>query len=163
MYKIDKTDRLIVNLLMEDGRMPCAELARRLGNITERSVRYRLERLRESGLIKIAIITNHAALGFLVTADVFIEVEPGLIPEVANKLVKFPNVTYVAFSTGDRDISAQVIARNNADAYAFVTEVIAKVPGVRKTNTSIVPVILKDTYDWHIPALSDASDNESGE
>lgn len=163
MYKIDKTDRLIVNLLMEDGRMPSAELARRLGNITERSVRYRLERLRESGLIKIAIITNHAALGFLVTADVFIEVEPGLIQEVAKELVKFANVTYVACSTGDRDVSAQVIARDNAEAYTFVTEVIAKVPGVRKTITSIVPVILKDTYDWHIPAASAASTNEPGE
>jgi Lrp/AsnC family transcriptional regulator, regulator for asnA, asnC and gidA len=163
MYKIDKTDRLIVNLLMEDGRMPCAELARRLGNITERSVRYRLERLRTTGLIKIAIITNHAALGFLVTADVFIEVESGLIRKVANELVKFPNVTYVACSTGDRDISAQVIARNNAEVYTFVTEVIAKVPGVRKTTFSIVPVILKDTYDWHIPASSAASVNEPGE
>jgi Lrp/AsnC family transcriptional regulator for asnA, asnC and gidA len=163
MYKIDKIDRLIVNLLMEDGRMTCAEIARRLGNTTERSVRYRLERLRKSGLIKIAIITNHAALGFLVTADVFIEVEPGLIQDVAKKLANFENVKYVACSIGDRDVSVQVIAHNNAEAYAFVTEVIAKVPGVRKTTTSIVPVILKDNYDWHIPAASFSRTNNTVE
>ena len=163
MYKIDKIDRMIVDLLMEDGRMTCAEIARRLGNITERSVRYRLDRLRKSGLIKIAIITNHAAFGFVVTADVFIEVEPGMIQEVAKKLVKLANVTYVACSTGDRDVSAQVIARDNAEAYTFVTEVIAKVSGVRKTITSIVPVILKDTYDWHIPpSPASIADNSGG-
>jgi hypothetical protein len=29
--------------------------------------------------------------------------------------------------------------------------VIRKVPGVRKTTTSIVPIILKDVYQWRIP------------
>jgi Lrp/AsnC family transcriptional regulator for asnA, asnC and gidA len=160
MHKIDKTDRMIVNLLMEDGRMPCSELARRLGNTTERSVRYRLDRLRNEGIIKIAAVTNPLAMGYPVITDVFIEVEPGMIQEVAQKLVKFENITYVACSTGDRDISVQVVARSNPDAYAFVTEVIAKVPGVRKTTSSVVPLILKDVYDWHMP--TSANSNSSG-
>jgi hypothetical protein len=32
-----------------------------------------------------------------------------------------------------------------------VTEVVRKVPGVRKTTTSIVPIILKDVYQWRVP------------
>jgi hypothetical protein len=36
--------------------------------------------------------------------------------------------------------------------YSFVTGVVAKIPGVRKTSTLIVPIILKDVYQWHIPA-----------
>lgn len=163
MHKIDKLDRLIVNLLMEDGRMPCSELARRLGNTTERAVRYRVERMRKEGLIKIAAVTSPLAMGFPVITDVFIEVEPGMIQEVAQKLVKFENITYVACSTGDRDISVQVVARSNPDAYAFVTEVIAKVPGVRKTTSSVVPVILKDVYDWHIPTLANTAASDSNE
>jgi hypothetical protein len=47
-----------------------------------------------------------------------------------------------------------VIARTNAEVYAFVTEIIARLPGVRKTNSSIVPVTLKDVYDWRIPSTS---------
>jgi Lrp/AsnC family transcriptional regulator for asnA, asnC and gidA len=161
MHKIDKIDLQIVNLLMEDGRMPCSELARRVGNTSERAIRYRLERLRKDGLIKIAAVTNPLAMGFPVITDVFIEVEPGMIQEVAKKLVQFENVTYVACSTGDRDISIQVVARSNPDAYAFVTEVIAKVPGVRKTTSSVVPVILKDVYDWHIPASACQNSTDS--
>jgi Lrp/AsnC family transcriptional regulator for asnA, asnC and gidA len=163
MYKIDKIDRMIVNLLMEDGRMPCSKLARRLGNTTERAVRYRLERMRKKGLIKIAAVTSPLAMGFPVITDVFIEVEPGMIQEVAQKLVKLENITYVACSTGDRDISVQVVARSNPDAYAFVTEVIAKVPGVRKTTSSVVPVILKDVYDWHIPTMANTAVSKPNE
>jgi hypothetical protein len=32
-----------------------------------------------------------------------------------------------------------------------VTEVVRKVPGVRKTTTSIVPLIIKDVYQWRVP------------
>ena len=151
MHKIDKLDIEIINMLIDNGRVSCADIANKLGDITERTVRYRLERLVNDGLIKIKAITNPIVVGYTVIADVFIEAEPGMISEVANTLVKFDCVSYVACSTGDRDVSIQIVARNNAEAYSFVTEVIGKVPGVRKTTTSIVPVILKDVYDWHIP------------
>jgi len=87
-----------------------------------------------------------------VAADVFIEVETGRITEVANKLLEYEWVSYVACSIGERDISAQVVARDNAEVYRFATEVIGKLPGVRKTTTSIVPLVLKDVYQWRIPA-----------
>ncbi len=154
MHKFDGIDLEIIHLLMEDGRMSCSDIARELGNTTERAVRYRLEHLIEDGMIKISAISNPLAFGYNVVADVFIEVEPGLIQEVARKLVELENVTYVACSTGDRDISIQLVARNNAEAYQLVTEVICKVPGVRKSTTSIVPIILKDVYDWHAPATA---------
>ena len=64
-------------MLIEDGRMSSADIARRLGGITERSVRYRLERLVSEGIIRISAVANPKALGYPVTADVFIEVEPG--------------------------------------------------------------------------------------
>jgi DNA-binding Lrp family transcriptional regulator len=36
MYKTDKIDVAIVNLLVENGRMSYAEIARRVGGISER-------------------------------------------------------------------------------------------------------------------------------
>ena len=153
MYEPDSSDRAIVNLLMEDGRMPCAEVARRIGDISERSVRYRIGRMVTQGIIRIGAIPNPQALGFPVIADVSIEVEPGHILDVARKLAGYERISYVACSTGDRDISIQVVARDNAELYQFVAEVLGNVPGVRKTTTMVVPFILKDVYEWHIPAL----------
>lgn len=152
MYEIDDTDCQIIDLLIEDGRMNAAEIARRLeGESSERSIRYRINRMVEEGIISISAIVHPHALGYQVIADVFVEVEPGKIQEVARLLTGHELVTYVACSIGERDISAQVVARNNAEVYAFATEYIGHLPGVRKTTTSIVPFTMKDVYQWRVP------------
>jgi DNA-binding Lrp family transcriptional regulator len=58
----------------------------------------------------------------------------------------------VACGIGESDVSIQIVAKDTAEIYQFVTEVVRKVPGVRKTTTSIVPLIIKDVYQWRIPA-----------
>ena len=151
VFKIDRVDCRIVNLLMQDGRLTASEIARSVGGISERAVRYRMDRMISAGLIQVRAIVNPKALGYSVIADVFIEVESGLIDEVARKLAGYGFVSYVATSIGERDISVQLIASNNSEVYKYVTEVIGKIPGVRKTTTSIVPQTLKDIYQWSIP------------
>ncbi len=151
-HKIDKIDRAIVELLQEDGRMLSAEIARRIGFVTERTVRYRIQRLSEAGVLKVSAVLKPKALGYHVTADVWLEVEPGEVMNVSQKLMQFDEVNYVACSTGDRDISLQVVARDNIQLYTTVTETIAKLPGVKKATMVIVPLILKEIYDWQIPS-----------
>jgi Lrp/AsnC family transcriptional regulator for asnA, asnC and gidA len=152
MYKIDKTDLEIVNMLMENGRMHAAEVARHIGNISERAVRYRIDRMVENEVIRISAIVNPKGLGKNVVADIWLEVESDTILEVAKKMAEFECVSYVACSIGETDVSVQVQARDTAEVYRFITEVIGKIPGVRKTTTSIVPLVLKDVYQWRIPS-----------
>ena len=151
MYEIDKTDIKIINLLMEDGRMSASEIARRIGDISERVIRYRIDRIIQEGYIQISAITNRKLLGYVVTADVFLEVESSAILDVAKKVSEYECVSYVACSIGESDISVQVVGHNNDEIYQFVTEIIGKIAGVRKTTTSIVPLVLKDVYQWRIP------------
>lgn len=153
MYKIDNIDAKIINLLMEDGRMHAAEIARRIGGISERAVRYRLDRMVENQVISISAVVNPKSLGYSVIADVWLEVEADAILAVARMMADFENVSYVACSIGETDVSVQVLARDTAEVYRFVTEVIGKVPGVRKTTTSIVPLVLKDVHQWKIPSV----------
>ena len=152
MYKIDNIDLEIVNLLMEDGRMHAAEVARRIGNISERAVRYRIDRMLEHDVVRISAIVNPKGVGMNVVADVWLEVESDSILEVARKMADFENVSYVACSIGETDVSMQVQAHDTAEVYRFVTEVIGKIPGVRKTTTSIVPIVMKDVFKWRIPS-----------
>jgi Lrp/AsnC family transcriptional regulator, regulator for asnA, asnC and gidA len=155
MHEIDSTDREIVNLLIEDGRMQAAEIARRLGNgVSERTVRYRIQRLIDEKVIHIGAVPNPHALGYQVVADVFLDVEPGRIEEVARTLAAHELVSYVAYAIGERDISVQVVGRTNTEIYNLTTETIGKLPGVRRATTSIVPRTLKDIYQWRIPSLS---------
>jgi len=151
MYEFDRTDIKIVNLLLEDGRMSASEISRRMGDISERAIRYRIDRMIGEGVIQISAVVSPEALGYKIKADVWLEVEADAVLEVAKKMASFENVTYVACGIGQNDISIQLVAKDTSEIYYFVTEVVRKVPGVRKTTTSIVPIILKDVYQWRVP------------
>lgn len=151
MYEIDKIDLKIVDLLMEDGRMPAAEIARRLGDTSERAVRYRIRRMVEEQLIRISAVANPKKFGYPVVADIVMEVETGQIEHVAETLAAHENVSYLACAIGETDVSVQIVAKDTNEVYYFATQVIGKIPGVIKTTTSIVPIVLKDVYQWRIP------------
>jgi Lrp/AsnC family transcriptional regulator, regulator for asnA, asnC and gidA len=152
MSENDKIDLQIVEYLMDDGRMAAAEIARRIGGgISERVVRYRIERMINDGVMKIRPIVNPQAFGLTTRADVVLEVDSDSIMEVAHKAATYDCISYVACSIGETDVSIQVVAKDTAEVYQFVTEVIGKMPGVRKTTTSIVPIVLKDVYQWRMP------------
>jgi Lrp/AsnC family transcriptional regulator for asnA, asnC and gidA len=152
MYEIDRIDIKIVNILLEDGRMSASQIARRLGEISERAVRYRIEKMIDEGVIQISAVVRPQAFGLTTIADVWMEVESDQILEVAKKLAEYDNVSYVACGIGETDVSIQVVARDTSEIYRFVTDVVRKTHGVRKTTTSIVPIILKDVYQWRVPA-----------
>ncbi|MBA4385742.1 MAG: Lrp/AsnC family transcriptional regulator [Anaerolinea sp.] len=152
MIKIDVIDKKISDLLIEDGRMSCSKIATSIGNISERAVRYRIEKLIENNIISIRGNVNAEGLGLIIFADVYIEVEPSLVLKIAQQLTEFECVSYVACSTGQTDISIQVLAHDNNELFAFVTDVIGQIAGVRKTHISFVPLRIKDDHIWHIPS-----------
>ena len=160
MYEIDEKDIKIVNFLLEDGRMTASDIARNIGGISERAVRYRIDRMVKDGVIRISAIVSPQAFGFDTRADVWLEVESDKILEVANRMAEFENVSYVACAIGETDVSIQVVAKDTGEVYRFVTEVVRKVPGVRKTVTSIVPIVLKDVYQWRVPERVSSDANE---
>lgn len=150
-FTLDAIDRQIVALLLKDGRTSSAEITRRIGHVSERAVRYRIERLVRSNVIHVSAVVNPRAIGFDVMADVLIEVAPGQLQDVAERLVQFENISYVAGSVGEGDLSIQVYARDTEGLLQFVNEVVGKVAGVMRTKTVMVPWKLKDVYEWHIP------------
>ena len=152
MIKIDVIDKKISDLLIEDGRMSCSKIAACIGNISERAVRYRIERLIENKIISIRGNVNAEGLGLVIIADVYIEVEPSQVLKIAQRITEFESVNYVACSTGQTDISIQVLAHDNNELFSFVTDVIGQIAGVRKTHISFVPMRIKDDHMWHIPS-----------
>jgi Lrp/AsnC family transcriptional regulator for asnA, asnC and gidA len=158
MDKLDRIDWEIIALLNEDGRMPSAEIARRLGDVSARTVTNRIEALTRKGIINIRAVVNPKMVGYGVLADVFIEVEPGRVREVAEGVAGFSQVSYVACATGDTDISISVRARNIEELFDFVTENLGKIPGVRRTQTYLLPLKIKDLDTWLPPKVFDEND-----
>lgn len=158
MDKLDRIDWKIITLLNEDGRMPSAEIARRVGNVSARTITNRIEALTRKGIINIRAVVNPKSVGYGVLADVFIEVEPGRVREVAEIVAEFSQVSYVACATGDTDISISVRARSIEELFEFVTEKLGKIPGVRRTQTYLLPLKIKDLDTWLPPKEFDDND-----
>ena len=160
MYKPDHTDSQIIRLLNEDGRIPSAEIARRLGDVSARTVTNRIEALSREGIINIRAVVNPETVGYGVLADVFIETEPGRLLEVAERVAEFPQISYAACATGDTDVIISVRARNIKELYNFVIEVLGRIPGVRHTQTFLLPLKIKNIATWMPPdVLEDGEDN----
>ena len=152
-FVLDAVDRQIVRLLIQDGRMSNAELARRIDVASERVVRYRIARLLREGVIKVSAIVNPANIGYPIVADVWVEVEAGQAVKVAKKLAELDRARYVSYSTGGmKNVTVQIVARDLEEMYAYISEVIENVPGVDKTQTMLIPGVLKDVNDWMPPA-----------
>jgi Lrp/AsnC family transcriptional regulator for asnA, asnC and gidA len=151
MCQPDRTDWQIIALLNEDGRMSSAEIARRLGDVSARTVKNRIDVLTEKGIINIRSIVNPEVVGYGVLADVFVEVDPGKVREVAEILAKFSQISYIACATGDTDIIISIRARNIKELYNFVIEVLGKIPGVRHTKTYPLPLNIKTIATWMPP------------
>ncbi len=139
--------------------MPSAEVARRLGNVSSRTVNNRIKTLTEQGIIDIRAVVNPEAVGYGVLADVFVEVEPGRVREVAELVAEFPQATYVACATGDSDVSISLRVRTIEELFHFVDQKLGKIPGVRRTQSYILPLKLKDLDTWLPPNVFDAGDS----
>jgi Lrp/AsnC family transcriptional regulator for asnA, asnC and gidA len=148
---VDQTDRDIVHVLMEDPRMPAAHIARRLKGIAPRAVSDRIDTLVQEGVICVTAIVHPEKAGFPVRADMHIKVESSQILEVAQRLARLEQTTWVACAIGESDLGVQFCARDNGELYQFVTGIVHRIPGITGTSTTLVSQILKDSYDLRMP------------
>lgn len=150
--KLDDLDLRILEFLYEDGRVPAARIARRLGFVSAKTVANRIGRLVDQGFVEIKAVGQPRALGYRVAADISIEVEMGRVGEVAQALKNLKNVSYVALVAGDRDLQTQVVAVDIEDLQRFILSELQAVPGIQRTKTSVLTEIVTATRDWRIPA-----------
>jgi Lrp/AsnC family transcriptional regulator for asnA, asnC and gidA len=149
--RVDDLDRDILKCLIEDARMPAAEMARRIGDVPPRTVRSRLAGLLDSGLVSIHAGAVPETLGFGIRADIVIDVDPGKMNDVAARLCELDQVCYVALSTGDFDLSAAFVTTDIESFRTFVTETIHKIPGIARTRVNVLTKVFKRSCDWPFP------------
>ena len=151
VHKPDELDWKIIRLLMDDGRLSSADIARIIGEISARTVTNRIDILTREGIINIRSIVDPEKVGYCVLADVFIEVEPGNLQDVSKELQDYPQISYLVCATGDTDIIISIRARSIDEFYNFVIEVLGKIPGVRHTETYPLPFSIKSNVTWLPP------------
>ncbi|HET7036032.1 MAG TPA: Lrp/AsnC family transcriptional regulator, partial [Thermomicrobiaceae bacterium] len=111
MLQPDELDRQIIRLLRADGRRSNREIARRL-EVPEATIRYRVRRLIESGILKITASVDPEHLGYALTAMISVQVEPERIGEASQEIAAMPEVMWTAITAGAHDVMLMASFRN---------------------------------------------------
>jgi Lrp/AsnC family transcriptional regulator for asnA, asnC and gidA len=143
--KLDDIDRHIINALRGDGRVAFAQLAEQL-NVSPGMIRQRYNRLVDLGYLKVVAVTNPLMMGKRTMTMIGIRTDGRKMMDVANKIAKFDEVVYIVATSGRYDLMLEVFCRDHEDMLNFMTEKLAKVDGVRETESFIYLKIIKEIY-----------------
>lgn len=144
-FVLDQFDRDIIRLLQQDGRMPFLTIAHELG-LAEGTVRRRVGKLMDEGLLKIVGIANPFKVGLQTVAIVGLKVDRGRLQPIAAELSALTEVRYVALSTGNYDLVIEVVVASNDELLTFLVDTLRNIPGINNTGTSVVLKVAKE--DW---------------
>jgi DNA-binding Lrp family transcriptional regulator len=134
---LDETDRRLLSALREDGRMPVAELARRLG-VARATVTARIDRLTASGTIVGFTVRVRDELDPLeVRAMTLIEVEGRTTDNVIRELRGLPEIRSLHTTNGGWDLVAELGAETLAH-FDRVLGRIRSIEGVVNSETSLL-------------------------
>ena len=145
--KLDRVDCQLIRLLQKDGRMPNNAIAQELG-ISEFTVRRRLKRILDNGIIKIVAVANPMDLGFEIAGNLKIRIDLKKADEVLDKLKKLDALIWVALTTGGTDIDVDFVVRSLKEFQELVFKKISKIDGVLSTEASLMVDLVKDEHDW---------------
>lgn len=150
--RLDAIDKRIIEELQVEGRRAFRRIADDIG-VSEGAVRYRVQRLQETGILQIVGIADPLRIGFSTMALVGVRVQPGRLVEVCRQIAALPQTSYVAMVTGSFDLFAEVICRDPADFTEFLTERLHRIEGVLGAESFIILQLHKLSYRWGVGAV----------
>lgn len=144
--QVDDVDVAIITALQEDGRRPYTEIARSLG-LAEGTVRQRVARLQRLGVVQIVAVINPSRLGMR-RLVIGVQVRGRPVSVVEKAIRAFPEVDYVAVSTGGYDMVLMAACRDDDHVLELVSEGLRKIPGLDALDVITVLRETKDAYRY---------------
>jgi len=142
---MDRVDLEIIEALQIDGRTPFTEIAKKL-DISEGTVRNRVARLVESKVIQIVGLVDPYHLGYDAPALIGVSVQAAMLETAAAQITKFPEVSYLIMVSGEFDLIVEVMCRNREELANFLSQRLRTVPGILRTQTSMILRTFKMAY-----------------
>jgi Lrp/AsnC family transcriptional regulator for asnA, asnC and gidA len=144
--KLDSLDEAIVGVLQEDGRRSYGEIGDAVG-LSEAATRQRVNRLRDSGAMRIVAVTDPVALGRAVVATIGVRVS-GDTRVVATRLAAVETVEYVVLTAGSFDLIIEVVCVDEAELLTVINDQIRSIDSVRETETFMHLHTEKNVFAW---------------
>ncbi len=143
-FDLDTTDEAVLRSLQANGRRSFRDIAREIG-VSEGTVRSRVRRLEEAGVLRVLAFVDPSRLGQRVLGLVLARVHPEHQARVLDAACAWPETTYVSSLIGRADLYMQVICADNEALRAIVNRLRA-LPGVLETETMLEIAVHKFAY-----------------
>jgi Lrp/AsnC family transcriptional regulator for asnA, asnC and gidA len=143
---LDDVSKAIVEQLQADGRKSYSDIGRAV-DLSEATVRLRVQKLLDSGVIQIVAVTDPMQMGFNRQAMIGIRTA-GDARTIADVLSEIPAVEYVVLTAGSFDILAEVVCTDDDDLLNLLNGTIRLVPGVLETEVFTYLQLKKQQYNW---------------
>ena len=138
MEKVDNLDRKILNIVMNNARIPSKDVAIVCG-VSRAAIHQRIQRLIEMGVIVgSGYNVNPRKLGYNTCTYIGVSLEKGsMYRDVVKELEKIPEVVECHFTTGPYSMLIKVFAHNNQHLMELLNNNIQQIAGVTETETLI--------------------------
>ena len=140
-HRLSPSDRRILRVIQEDGRITNAALAEQVGLAASPCLR-RLKALEEAQVISgYRAVVNRKALGFEVEAFVFIKLEqsePGWRTRLVERLNSYDEVIACYALAGEVDLILHAVAEDIESFGEFTMNRLLTLPGVADVRSSFV-------------------------
>ena len=134
--RLDKLDQGIVEKLARDARISNRAIAAELG-VTEGTIRSRIKRLQNEGLIQFTVVTDFRMAGSPNLCMLGIDAEPAHVAGLARALSDMAEITCVVLLLGRYSMLAMGLFTNLEQLNELVTQRIRSLPGVQRVVTSV--------------------------
>jgi Lrp/AsnC family transcriptional regulator for asnA, asnC and gidA len=151
MGQVDSLDIKLVEILQENARVTNAELAGQLG-VSEATVRRRIEKLLDKDVMRIRAVADPFKLGYAVIVIVGLWVEKSHLRQAEDYVCALPEARFVGVTMGSYDLMLEAWFRSQEEMVRFMTETLADVPGIGRSDSFQVIRLSKYTYDWGRPS-----------
>ena len=147
-YEIDNVDLKILNILMEDAKIPYTEVAKRVF-VSGGTVHVRMKKLEEMGIVTgTTLKMDYSKLGFDVTCFMGIYLlKSSLYDSVVNNLKEIPEIVKVHYTTGNYNIFIKIHCKDTRQLKDVLHDKIQKVEGIERTETLIS---LEESLNRHL-------------
>lgn len=137
-YEIDNVDLKILNLLMEDAKIPYTEIAKKVF-VSGGTVHVRMKKLEEMGVVRgTTLKMDYSKLGYDVTCFLGIYLtKSSLYYQVVEELKKIPEIVKVHYTTGNYNIFIKIHCKDTRHLRDVLHDKIQKVDGIERTETFI--------------------------
>lgn len=134
LVKPDAIDEKLIHLLSQDARQSSEALAKQL-KLSAATVRRRMRKLIQDGLLHIIGVADPAKFGFPVTAVFAVDADHDVLESTMHTLVLEPEIRWAATTTGRFDIIAVARFRSNELLSEFMSKKLTKIQGIKDVET----------------------------